>query len=84
MISAIIKWLLPEYKTIMAEGGEDPQENPFSFKKFVKTKTSPSDENQPNHRPGGGDDDFCDSESGAAAEAGGKGAKQAEGLCAKK
>ena len=63
----------------MAAGGQDPAENPFSFKKFVNKKGSPTDENEPGGRPGGGDDRCSDTDPVAAAETGGKGVKGAEG-----
>ena len=63
----------------MAEAGGDPLENPFSFRKFVSKKGSPTDENERGDKASGGDDICNDTESGAAVDAGGKSVKVAEG-----
>ena len=36
--------MIPQSKTNMAEGGEEPTDNPFSFKKFVEQKGSDMEE----------------------------------------
>ena len=36
-----LKECSPKRETIMAEGGEKPDKNPFSFKNFSKKKSSP-------------------------------------------
>lgn len=58
----------------MAEGGaEDGSENPFSFKKFVKKKTSPEEETQPEVKENGEKADGSENEFDAAAKPSDKG-----------